>query len=274
MQLTVADDRTLEVHDSTNGVEAPLTVIWHHGSPQTGAPLGPHLRSASARDIRWISFARAGYGATSALANRSVADGAADVEQIADALGLGRFAVMGASGGGPHAIAAAALLGDRVFAAATFATLAPYTTEFDWFAGMAGGGPALVSALQGRAAREDFEATAEFDGESFNARDYAALSDGWVSLDEDVQLAGAAGSAALIDDDLAFVTPWGIELDSIAAPVLLAHGGDDRVVPAAHSRWLVDRLPDAELWFRPRDGHISILDASTLALDWLVQRGS
>lgn len=274
MQLTMDDGRTLDVHDNTEGTAAPVTVIWHHGSPQTGAPLEPHLRAAAARGIRWISFARAGYGETSALPDRSVADAATDVERLANALGLRRFAVMGASGGGPHALAAAALLGDRVWGAATLATLAPYTTGFDWFAGMAGGGPALVAALQGRAARELFEQTAEFDGDSFNARDYAALEAGWRSLDEDVQAAASAGVAGLIDDDLAFVKPWGVELDAITSPIVLAHGGDDRVVPAAHSRWLVERLPDAELWLRPSDGHISILDASAVALDWLVERAT
>jgi pimeloyl-ACP methyl ester carboxylesterase len=272
MHLTGTDGRTLDVHDSAGGAEAPITVVWHHGSPQTGAALEPHLRAAAARGIRWISFARAGYGATSELPDRSVADAAADLDRIADALGLGRFAVMGASGGGPHALAATALLGDRVWGAATLATLAPYTTEFDWFAGMAGGGPSLVAALDGREARELFEQTAEFDGESFNARDYAALSAGWVSLDHDVQVASSAGSEGLVDDDLAFVKPWGVDLDEIASPVLLVHGGDDRVVPATHSRRLVERLPDAELWLRPRDGHISVLDASPLALDWLVER--
>ena len=72
-----------------------------------------------------------------------------------------------------------------------------------------------------------------------------------------------------IDDDLAFASPWGFELERVAAPVLLAHGGEDRVNPLSHAHYMLDRLPNAELWLRPRDGHVSILDAVPLAMEWL-----
>ena len=83
-----------------------------------------------------VSYARPSYGDSTPNPGRDVVSAARDVEQVADAFGLERFAVMGASGGGPHALACAALLADRVSAAATLAGLAPYTGEFDWFEGM------------------------------------------------------------------------------------------------------------------------------------------
>lgn len=272
MHITLTDGRTLDVHDSTKGIHAPLTVVWHHGSPQTGAALEPHLRAAALRGIRWISYARPSYGDSSAQPGRTVANAAADVEQLINAMGIDQIAVMGASGGGPHALACAAIPGDRVWAAATFASLAPFTTDFDWFAGMAGGGPSLRAAQHGEDARVIFERTSSFDENSFNSRDYAALKSEWTSLSADAGAAMAAGPEGLIADDLAFVGPWGTDLSGIRIPILLAHGSDDRVVPPAHSQWLLENLPDAELWTRPRDGHVSILNASILAMDWLRQQ--
>lgn len=153
MQVTLKDGRSLTVHDSMNGAHAHLTIIWHHGSPQTGAALEPHLRAAAERGIRWVSYGRPSYGGSSDQPGRAIGDAAADVVEIADALGIGRFAVMGASGGGPHALACAALVPERVSGVVTFASLAPFTTEFDWFAGMAGGAHrcALHNAVMMRA---------------------------------------------------------------------------------------------------------------------------
>ena len=187
----------LQVHDSADGRAADaFTVLWHHGSPQTGAPLAPLLAAAAERGIRLLSYGRPSYGGSSPLPGRIVASAAFDVAQIADALGIARFAVMGASGGGPHALACAALLPDRVSGVACLAGLAPFDAEgLDWFAGMAGDGP-LRAALRGRQAREAYETTAEFDPESFTERDYAALAGAWSALDADVGLANAAGADA------------------------------------------------------------------------------
>jgi pimeloyl-ACP methyl ester carboxylesterase len=274
LDVPLADGRILRVHDSgTDASPGGFTVVWHHGSPQTGAPLTPMLEAAAARSIRLVSYGRPSYGGSSPMPGRDVASAAADVEAIADALGIARFAVIGASGGGPHALACAALLPDRVTGAASLAGLAPIDADgLDWFAGMASDGASLRAALLGRAAREHYESTSEFDPDSFIERDYAALETRWASLGADVGVAAAAGPGGLIDDDLAFVAPWGFDPADIIAPVLLVHGGKDRVVPPAHSDWLLSRSPAAELWVRPRDGHISVLDASALALDWLRER--
>lgn len=268
--IRIIDDRTVRVYDSGALEPDAVTVVWFHGSPQTGALLAPMLDAAVARGIRLLSYARPGYRGSSRVAGRDVASAAFDVAGFADALGLSRFAVMGASGGGPHALACAALLPGRVTAAVTFASLAPFDAAFDWFAGMASGGASLRAAAEGADARTRFEETAEFDPSSFNDLDYATLGGSWNSLNADVGVASSDGPDGLITDDLAFVKPWGFDVADIRVPVLLAHGGDDRVVPVTHGEWLVHAVPDAELWLRPRDGHISILESAPVALDWVL----
>ncbi|WP_104190878.1 alpha/beta fold hydrolase [Cryobacterium sp. Y82] len=270
--LLLFDGRTLRVHDSADAHSPAdaFTVLWHHGSPQTGALLEPLVVAAAARGIRLLAYGRPSYGGSTGQRGRSVASAAADVVQLADQLGLDRFAVMGASGGGPHALACAALLPERVSATACLASLAPLQADgLDWFDGMASDGESLRAAMVGRAAREEYELTAEFDPESFVDRDYAALAGTWASLGIDVGLASAAGTEGLVDDDLAFVQPWSFSVSDIVTPVLYAQGGRDRVVPPAHATWLLQNTPEAELWLRPRDGHIAVLDACAVAMDWL-----
>jgi pimeloyl-ACP methyl ester carboxylesterase len=267
LDVTLDDGRTLRVHDA--GGDGPA-LLWHHGSPQTGALLPPLLEAARSRGLRLVGYARPSYGGSTPDPGRDVARAADDVRQLADAIGLQRFTVMGASGGGPHALACAALLPDRVTGAVVLASPAPYTDAFDWFAGMADpSGP--QAGLRGREARAALPES--FDPESFVAADWAALDADWHSLGQDAMRAGQAGPDGLIDDDVAFTKPWGFELGSATSPVLVAQGGLDRVIPPSHADALLRALPAAELWLRPRDGHISILRACPLAMDWLRENG-
>jgi len=265
----LTDGRLVRVHDTGDETasDAP-TVLWHHGSPQTGALLEPLVTAAAARGIRLLSYARPSYGGSSPHRGRNVASAAGDVAQILDALGIERLAVMGASGGGPHALACAALLPGRVTAAVCLASPAPFTTSFDWFAGMVSDG-GLRAAAAGQEARERYAATDEFDENSFTPADWAALAGAWAALGADAGRAGAAGPEGLIDDDLAFVAPWGFDVAQIEVPVLLVQGGQDRIIPPSHADWLMRTCPTSELWLRPRDGHVSVLNASPVAMDWL-----
>ncbi|GEK21867.1 alpha/beta fold hydrolase [Cellulomonas xylanilytica] len=273
--VTTPDGRTLRAYDVP--VDDPvLTVVWHHGTPNVGTPPEPLLPASAARGIRWVSYDRPGYGGSTPHPGRDIASAAGDVAAIAiaDALGLGRFAVLGHSGGAPHALACAALLGDRVVAAVGGSGLAPYPADgLDWFAGINPGGTAeLRAAVVGRAALEDVLSASEYDPEMFTATDHAALEGDWGWL---ARIAGEAlqgGIGGMVDDDLAYVAPWGFDPTTITAPVLLMHGDADRVVPSSHGRWLADRIPSAELWLRPGDGHVSVLDAATDALDWLLSK--
>jgi pimeloyl-ACP methyl ester carboxylesterase len=274
--LDLPDGRTLHVYDTAGDGEDRLAVLWHHGTPNLGAPPEPLLPAAARLGIRWVSYDRPAYGGSTPRPGRDLASAAADAAAIADGLGIGRFAVMGHSGGSNHALASGALLPARVPAVVCVSALAPMHAEgLDWFAGMAPAGAAeLAAAARGRAALVDRLTSTDFDPGQFTPADHAALAGSWSWLGSVAGQALAGGLGGMVDDDLAYVAPWGFDPARVRAPVLLLHGGQDRVAPSAHARWLAGRIPSAELWLRPEDGHISVLAAAEDALGWLKERAS
>ena len=138
MQRTVrtTDGRVLAVEEA--GDPAGRPVLVHGGTPGSRLLYGPHVRDAAERGLRLIGYDRPGYGGSSPQPGRTVADCASDVRAICADLGIDRLAMWGASGGGPHVLACAALLPDLVAAAATLASLAPFDADgLDYFDGMA-----------------------------------------------------------------------------------------------------------------------------------------
>jgi pimeloyl-ACP methyl ester carboxylesterase len=264
--------RVLRVHAPDGPAASRLTMLWHHGSPHTGAPLLPVVEAAGRRGIGVVTYARPSYDGSTPQPGRTVGSAGDDARAILDALDIDRAVTVGYSGGGPHALAAAAAMPGRVIGVVTLACPAPYSTAYDWFDGMAAPA-ALRSAFEGgRVGRAAFAETDGFDPSQFVDTDWAALSGRWAAVGQDAEAADALGPDGLIDDDVAFTTPWGFDLGDLTAPVLVAQGGRDRVIPPSHARWLVDHLPAGELWLRPRDGHVAVLDALTVALDWLLDR--
>lgn len=277
--VVLDDGRTLHYYETLaeGGSTPESTVFWFHGTPNIGEPPAPFFAAAASLGIRWVSYDRPAYGGSSARPGRSVGSAAEDVTAIADALGVGRFAVIGHSGGGPHALACAALLPDRVSAVVAGAGLAPFGVEgLDYFAHMTPTGAAeLRAASVGRAELERVLSDGEFDPKMFTPADNAALMGPWAWL------AGVAGRAmeqgieGMVDDDLAYVAPWGFELSAVTAPTLLLHGEQDRIVPVAHGRRLAELLPAAELRQFAGDGHISVLESGgAQALEWLAERAA
>jgi pimeloyl-ACP methyl ester carboxylesterase len=125
------------------------------------------------------------------------------------------------------------------------------------------------AAATGRSALEAYLASAEFDPGVFTPADHAAAFGAWSWLGTVAGQALTTDQGGIVDDDLAYVTPWGCDLRQISTPVLFAHGAQDRLVPSSHSIWLAQHCRTAELWLRPDDGHVSILNSSVMALDWL-----
>jgi pimeloyl-ACP methyl ester carboxylesterase len=110
---------------------------------------------------------------------------------------------------------------------------------------------------------------AEWDPESFTPADHAVLNGEWSWLNSVVSRAVAHGMGGMIADDLAYVAPWGFDPATISTPTLLLHGEADRIVPVAHSEWLASQIATSELWKRPGDGHLSVLNSASDALRWI-----
>lgn len=269
--LRLDDGRTLHVYDTAPGDDGRLVAFWHHGTPNLGAPPAPLLEASDWLGIRWVSFDRPGYGGSTPAPGRTMASVAGDVAAVADALGIGRFAVVGHSGGGSYALGCGATLGDRVEAVVSLAGIAPYDADgLDWFAGMVPSGvAALQAAARGREAKADHEASdVEYDPE-FTAADLAMFDGPWSWLGTVVGPALDAGPYGQIDDDVSYVLPWGCDPTAITAPVLLVHGGRDGIIPIAHAEWLARHIPRAELHLLPAESHISVLSSAEDGLEWI-----
>src|SRR5262252_1628348 len=264
--IHLADGRTLHAYDTrADGIASsedtsgsPIAVFWHHGSPNIGSPPDPLFAAAEANGLRWVSYDRPGYGGSSPHDGRTVASAAADVAAIADALGIARFAVLGHSGGGPHALACGALLPERVFAVVSASAPAPFEAEaegLDWFAGWSRSGVAEQrAALAGRAALEAYLPSAEFDPDTFTPQDQSALEGRWSWIIGVVRPALDQGNEGMVEDLLAAAQPWGFDPADITVPVLILHGARDRMVPSSHGEWLAAHCPTAEFRLTPGAG--------------------
>jgi pimeloyl-ACP methyl ester carboxylesterase len=235
-----------------------MPAIFESGSPSTRWKRPENVGAIERSGLRALVYDRPGYGGSTRAPGRTVADAVHDVRALADARGWRRFAISGGSGGGPFALACAALLPERVtrcavvsgimppdvsdlerpglrkgsrLAALGEAALRPYLEETgrDLMAGIEAGGPEFPPdphapkdapvpgpALEDPAAMARLRAT------------FVESHDGWV------------------DDDLAFVRPWGFEMESIRVPVGIWYGKQDANVSNTQSEWLLKHIPGAQ----------------------------
>jgi pimeloyl-ACP methyl ester carboxylesterase len=277
------DGRTLEVHEE--GDPAGLPVIVHHGTPMAGIAYEPHVELAREQGIRLIGYDRPGYGPSTRAPGRRVADCVPDITDIADALELDRFATWGVSGGGPHALACAALCDERLTATASLAAVAPYGADgLAWLEGMGEDNHIeFGKVLEGEAAlrsyceavageRREPEELAQAIASLLGPEDRAVLTGRFAEYMIDCERHGlASGVDGWVDDDLAFAEPWGFEVAEIATPVLLLHGEDDRFVPVSHGRWLAERIPGVEARIAAADGRLTLVERRMREVnEWLL----
>jgi pimeloyl-ACP methyl ester carboxylesterase len=271
--LRLADGRTLAY--AVWGDPKGFPVLHLHGTP------GCRLNRWGDEDVyrragvRYVTHDRAGYGRSTRLPGRKVVDEAADVAALADELGLTRFSLTGRSGGGPPALACAALMPGRVVRVSCHVGLAPFgaagLSREAWLADM---DPENIKEF-GWALAGEATLTREVD------KEYAAMvrrvaSDpatmlGDFALNESDQVAMGRpevvavnreavpemGAPGWVDDDLAFVQPWGFDVGSITVPVLLRYGRGDVLVPPAHGDWLAAHVPGCIAIVDDKAGHMA-----------------
>lgn len=272
-RLEVSGGRVLEyLVEGPTGAQA---LVMHHGTPGVAIVLEPVAEAAARHGMRFVTHSRPGYRDSSPHPGRRVADVTDDVAALLDAVGADDFVTLGWSGGGPHALACAALLPDRCRAAAIVAGVAPYNAEgLDWLDGMGeeniaefGAAATSTEALdrflaEASAGLKDVQpddVIAAF-GDLLSTADHTALRDGLSDyLAESCRAAVSRGYDGWRDDDLAFLADWGIDLASIQVPVSIWQGDQDRMVPRDHGRWLGNHVAGATTHLVPGEGHLSLM---------------
>jgi pimeloyl-ACP methyl ester carboxylesterase len=270
--ISTGNGRKIRINEA--GQLDGIPVLVQRGTPQSRHLYDCWIEDAQSRGIRLIGYERPGYGASTAHPGRTVASAASDVALIAKELGLNRLYVWGISGGGPHALACAALLPGLVVAAAALASPAPYPAEgLDYFVGMGESNVAeFRAALEGRQACERY---VEADASELLGVDPDTVMQGFRSLlcpaDAAVLTTDFANFVVRsvlegigetrngwIDDKMACTTPWGFQLGQIRIPVMIMHGGQDQFVPWSHGKWLASRIPNVDARFLPDEGHLTL----------------
>ena len=283
--IRTQDGRRLTVEEYGDPDGTPVVLL--HDTPGCRFGVVPRDVVAAHPHIRFIAYDRPGYGGSDRLAGRSVADVAQDVRAIADELGLDRFAVVGRSGGAPHALACAALIPERITRTAALVTLAPRDADgLDWFEGMTahnvreyttasqdpGGVAARLTPRADEIRRNPIQLLDDLRRE-LTESDRMVVADAGVRsmLLRNYQEALRTSAYGWIDDALAFCSPWGFDPADIPGEVLLWHGEQDVFSPVGHSRWLADRIPGATAVLEPAAAHFDALHALPRVLTWLLE---
>ena len=268
-------------------------IISIHGTPGSryGGPPPDKPDLYDRLGVRAIGFDRPGYGLSTRRPGRSVADAAADVAAIAEALGLERFAVTGGSGGGPHCLAVATLLPERVTRVGCVVGVAPLggagLAQGEWLAGMTQGNVDEFSwSMSGEAVlRPELQRLAAADLERVMADPTNPLGETYEMSEGDreimarpayalriqrlIQEAHRQGIDGWLDDDLVFVKDWGFDLSKLSVPAMVWYGTEDTLVPPAHGQWLAQHVPGA-LVVTMSGGHLELVNRTEELVAWLI----
>jgi pimeloyl-ACP methyl ester carboxylesterase len=271
--IDTPDARALQV--ATLGEASGHTVLFHHGTPGSAnfvKMLAPLVEDGS---LFVVTTSRAGYGKSSRLEGRDVASVVSDARAALDALGRSQYVAVGWSGGGPHALACAALDAPRCRAAWSLAGVVPTNLDFDWTEGM---GPENVEEFAlAREGGPQYEARIAMYGDAFAAAtkdDVVELFGGLLSEPDKAALEPVArredfaasmhqgfefGWRGFYDDDQAMMKEWGFDPTTISVPVAVWFGDDDLMVPRTHGEWLARNLATASRHFFEGEGHVSLV---------------
>ncbi|OAQ65217.2 valacyclovir hydrolase [Pochonia chlamydosporia 170] len=288
-QLRLSDGRVLDYKIS--GAQDGFPLLWIHGTPGAYTVFSDLEGMCREKGVKLITMSRAGYGSSTRQRGRCIVDVVPDLKQLTEHLNIKRCFVAGWSGGGPHALACAAGLPGCV-ATLVIAGVGPWNVEdLDFLNGQGEDNVnEFNAALQGEDAIRQFcegERPGMIKGDASDL--VAAMSSILPDVDKKALLENDTlgqflvdnireglkiNSDGWIDDDLAFIQPWGFDLNEIKVPVLLYQGSEDKMVPFAHGEWLAKHIPSefCKAHLLQGQGHISIVLGQLEAmLDGLLQ---
>ena len=257
-QLTRADGAVLRY--CLYGPADGFPVVFHSGSPSSRWKWPTLIEPMRQSNLRLLAYDRPGYGGSTRRPGRTVADAVHDVRALADAHGWDRFAVFGGSGGGPHALACAALLADRVTRCAVLSGVKPADP---------GTPPQDEPELRSRLA----EVSAEIMGRIDDGGPELPTEPGRPALNDPDAMARLRatfidGMHGWVDDSLAFARPWGFELATITVPVGIWRGITDTTISTEHADYLLAHIATAQGHVHS-GGHLPGADVYHEIYNWL-----
>jgi pimeloyl-ACP methyl ester carboxylesterase len=227
----------------------------------------------SSNSPRIIAPDRPGYRNSAFQPERKIADWARDVAVLADHLGLGRFAILGVSGGGPYALACAWRIPQRISGCALVCPLGPVyvksmLAKMNWGArlnlGMARRAPSfsqiLLSSVTNGLLSSWPQSIDILRKVNASDADVAVLANPWTShiLDQTIADARRGGALGARQDLLLYTRDWGIPLEQVDLQMDVWHGEADGIVPVSHAWWYATGLPNARIHCLPNEGHFSL----------------
>jgi pimeloyl-ACP methyl ester carboxylesterase len=283
--IAVGEDR--QIGFAEFGAPWGRAVFWLHGTPGARRQIPIEARVyAEQNDIRLIGIDRPGIGSSTPHRYENIRAFGEDVRTIADTLGIDKMAVIGLSGGGPYALASAAVLPDRVVAAGVLGGVAPFLGDEGITSGLMnlgkraapllrlGGDPlrigaSLVIRMIRPVATSALEVYAlispEADRRLLTRPEFKAM------FLDDLLNGSRKQLAAPFNDVILFTRDWGFRLDEVKVPVRWWHGDSDHIVPFAHGEHVVSLLPDAELFALPGESHLAGLGRGEEILSTLMK---
>jgi pimeloyl-ACP methyl ester carboxylesterase len=286
--VAAADGRTLTIAEWGDPDGFPVFLL--HGTPGSRFVGQAYTSTYGSVGARVITYDRPGYGGSDRFRGRRVVDSVADVSAIADSLGIERFAVSGGSWGGPHSLAVAARLPERVTRAACIAGVAPFDMPgFDWFAdmdavnidelGWAQEGEDVLAREIERTAAGMLERVADDPAKVISDEVELSESDRAVMASPELHAATRRGINeafrqgvwGYVDDVLCLIQPWGFDVTEIRVPTRVLYGLTDVLVPRQHGEWLTHNVPNADVVIDEQGGHLPDPKLVTERFGWLVQ---
>jgi pimeloyl-ACP methyl ester carboxylesterase len=267
--VTLSDGRDLAYEEY--GDRDGFPVLSFHGGLSSRLDAAPAQEAARLMGVRLLSPDRPGIGRSTFQPGRRLLDWPSDVAQLADALGLERFAVMGWSAGGPYAAVCAARMPTRVTAAALLSSSVPLdaygttrglTMEDRLFLFLSRHVPRLastvmkvtiVNASNTRLLREVMHAVPPVDRTVL--REWGTADQALAFVREGTR----QGTMGCVLDYQIFGDPWGFSLEEISVPVQIWEGSDDSTGPPGYRQFLKRHIPRATLMVVPGEGHLSLL---------------